>query len=137
MKDIICYTDGSYRQSKNSGGIGIIWIYKDKIVKEFSKRYENSTNNIMELMAIYIALKSIKKPINSFKIYSDSQYSIGVITNETWKPKKNVALINKIKEQLQVTQQLVTTPIEFLYVKGHNKDKFNERVDYLAQSISL
>ena len=88
-------------------------------------------------MAIYCALKSIKKPINSFKIYSDSQYSIGVITNETWKPKKNVALINKIKEQLQVTQQLVTTPIEFLYVKGHNKDKFNERVDYLAQSISL
>lgn len=137
MKDIICYTDGSYRQSKNSGGIGIIWIYKDKIVKEFSKRYENSTNNIMELMAIYGALKSIKKPINSFKIYSDSQYSIGVITNETWKPKKNVALINKIKEQLQVTQQLVMTPIEFLYVKGHNKDKFNERVDYLAQSISL
>lgn len=137
MKDIICYTDGSYRQSKNSGGIGIIWIYKNKIVKEFSKRFENSTNNIMELMAIYGALKSIKKPINSFKIYSDSQYSIGVITNETWKPKKNVALINKIKKQLQVTQQLVMTPIEFLYVKGHNKDKFNERVDYLAQSISL
>ena len=47
MKDIICYTDGSYRQSKNSGGIGIIWIYNSKIVKEFSKRYENSTNNIM------------------------------------------------------------------------------------------
>ena len=113
------YTDGSCRGNKN-GGIGIVWIKNGKKIFEFSKGYKNTTNNIMELTAIYIALKSIVKDINSLEIISDSEYSIGVIT-KPWKPKKNIQLIDKIKKQLIETQKLVKEPIKWTHVKGHQK----------------
>ena len=95
MKEIIVYTDGSYKSSLDRGGIGVIWLKNGKIIQEFSKGFNHVTNNIMELMAIYVALKCIIKPIDSLEIISDSEYSIGVLTKD-WKPKKNVKLILKI-----------------------------------------
>lgn len=113
------FTDGSCRGNKN-GGIGVVWLKNGKKVFEYSKGYKNTTNNIMELTAIYIALKSIVKDINSLEIISDSEYSIGVIT-KPWKPKKNIELIDKIKKQLIETQKLVKEPIKWTHVKGHQK----------------
>ena len=136
MNDWIIYTDGSYRASKNQGGVGVVWLKNNEFVQEFSKGFKGETNNTMELKAIWIALFSIKKQINSLEIISDSEYCIGVITNPTWNPKKNVELINKIKKQLQDTQKLVKEPIKFTHVKGHNGDKWNERANTLAQNAS-
>ena len=65
------YTDGSCRSNGN-GGIGIVWLKNGEKVFEYSNRYENTTNNQMELLAIGLALKSIKKPIDSLTIVSDS-----------------------------------------------------------------
>lgn len=113
------FTDGSCRGNKN-GGIGIVWLKNGKKVFEYSKGYKNVTNNIMELSAIYIALRSIKKEIDSLEIISDSEYSIGVIT-KPWKPKKNIQLIDKIKKQLIETQKLVREPIKWTHIKGHQK----------------
>jgi ribonuclease HI len=132
---MIIYTDGSCRNN-GTGGIGILWIKDDKIIQKYSNSYKHTTNNRMELGAIKLALISIKKKINSLKIYTDSEYSIGCITNPTWNPKKNKTLINSIKDLLAKTQQLVETPIEFIHVKGHNGDKYNEMVDKLAQNAS-
>lgn len=134
--DLQIYTDGSCRANK-VGGIGLVWITNNEIVKEYSKRYENVTNNIMELCAIQVALSSIKKEINSLEIFTDSQYSIGVLTNSSWNPKKNIQLINKIKTLLKNTQALVKQPIKFTHVRGHQKGnennvKFNNLADKLA-----
>lgn len=139
MKYII-YVDGSCRKNK-VGGIGIIWIKDGNKVQEFSKRFENVTNNQMELVAIYIALKSIKKSIDSLEICSDSEYSIGVLT-KPWNPKKNINLINKIKNQINETQKLVQNPIKWIHVRGHQNDdseftKYNNLCDNLAQNASL
>lgn len=131
------YTDGSYRSSKNRMGIGIVWIKDGKEVYSYSKGIDGGTNNIAELTAIYVALKSIKKPINSLEIVSDSEYSIGVISNPNWNPKKNRVLIGRIKDQLRETQQLVKNPITFKHVKGHADDSLNNKVDMLAQNASL
>lgn len=136
---ITIYTDGSCRANK-VGGIGILWLKDGKKIQEFSKRYENVTNNIMELTAIKIALLSIKGKIDSLEIVTDSEYSIGCIT-KPWKPKKNVELINSIKELLEIKQALVSTPIKFTHTRGHQKDnsestKFNNYVDMLAQNAS-
>lgn len=136
MDEYVIYTDGSYRASKNQGGIGVLWIRNGEIVQEFSKTFKDTTNNKMELGAIKIALASIKKPIQSLEIITDSEYSIGCITNPTWKPKKNVELINSIKRLLVVAQNLVKEPIKFSHVKGHAGNEYNERVDYLAQTAS-
>ena len=133
------FTDGSCRANKN-GGIGVLWLKDGKKVLDYSKGFKNVTNNIMELMAVYVALRSIKKEIDSLEIISDSEYTIGVLT-KNWHPKKNVNLIKKIKQQLESTQKLVQTPIKFIHTRGHQKDnseytKWNNFVDSLAQNAS-
>lgn len=131
---MVIYTDGSCRVN-GDGGVGIVWLKDGNKVFEYSKGYKNTTNNRMELTAIYIALKSIKKSIDYLQIVTDSEYSIGVIT-KSWNPKKNIELINKIKSQLIETQKLVKMPIEFTHVDGHSTNKWNNFVDSLAQFAS-
>lgn len=134
------YTDGSCRGNKN-GGLGVVWLKDGKKVFEYSKGFKNTTNNQMELLAIGIALRSIKKPINSLEIISDSEYALGCIFNLEWKPKKNVELINKIRKQVIKTQQLVKEPIKYRHIYGHQKVGgvdmvWNNYVDKLAANES-
>ena len=134
------YIDGSCRANGN-GGIGIVWLKNGEKVYEYSKGFKNVTNNIMELSAIYYALKSIKRNIDSLEIISDSEYSIGVIT-KPWNPKKNIELIAKIKKQLVETQKLVKEPITFRHTRGHQKitsedARWNGQCDWLAQTASI
>jgi len=133
------FTDGSCRANGN-GGIGIVWLKNGKKVFEYSKGFKNVTNNKMELLAILYALLSIKYPIDSLEITSDSEYAIGVLT-KSWNPKKNINLINTIKKVIKIKQQLIKDPIKWTHTKGHQKDeslnsKFNNLVDKLAQNAS-
>lgn len=134
------YTDGSCRANKN-GGIGIVWLKNGKKVLEYSKAFKNVTNNIMELFAIFIGLRAIKKPIDSLEIVSDSEYALGCIFNESWNPKKNKKLIATIKKQLKETQKLVKEPIKYRHIYGHQKEGgadmvWNNYVDKLAANES-
>lgn len=134
------YTDGSCRANGN-GGIGVVWIKNGEKVFEYSRGYKNVTNNIMELKAIGIALTSIKKPIDSLEIVSDSEYALGCIFNEKWNPKKNIDLINSIKKQLKKAQSLIKESIKYRHVDGHRKGdsediKWNNYVDKLATNES-
>lgn len=140
MINYIIYTDGSCRANKN-GGIGIVWLKNGKKVFEYSRGYKNTTNNQMELLAIGKALASIKKPIDSLTIVSDSEYALGCIFNKNWNPKKNIELIKNIKETLNKTQKLVSLPIEWRHTYGHQNDnsddtKWNNIVDGLAADAS-
>lgn len=128
------YVDGSCRANK-VGGIGIVWLKNGEKVLEYSNRYENTTNNQMELLAIYIALKSIKKPIDSLTIISDSEYALGCTFNEKWNPKKNLKLIESIKKEVKRVLNLTTLECKHIY--GHqNKQNWNDYVDALAQKCS-
>lgn len=93
----------------------------------------------MELKAIGIALKSIKKPIDSLTIVSDSEYALGCIFNPTWNPKKNRELIKAIKKELDRVKTL--TKVDYKHVYGHQKQGsidmiWNNYVDKLAQKES-
>ena len=90
----------------------------------------------MELKAILYALVSIKKPIDSLEIVTDSEYCIGVLTNSSWKPKKNLKLIEVIKKAISTKQQLVKTPIKWTHTRGHSDDKWNNLCDKLATNES-
>ena len=80
------YTDGACANNPGKGGYGIVMMYKDKNntihQKEFSKGFEYTTNNRMELMAVIDALNILKKPCK-IKLYSDSKYVIDAI-NQKW-----------------------------------------------------
>ena len=135
------YTDGSCRANKN-GGMGVVWLRNGEKVYEYSKGYKNVTNNIMELLAIYVALASIKKEIDSLEIISDSEYALGCTFNLEWKPKKNIELVNKIRRQVIKTQQLIKNQIKFRHIRGHQKidsddARWNNQCDWLAQTSSI
>ena len=133
MNDYVIYTDGAYKPSLNSGGIGIVFLCNGEEVYKYSKNYAISTNQRMETQAVIIALNSIIKPINSLTIITDSMYVVGTATLN-WKRKANLDLWEKFDQALEKAQKLVKTPIQFKHIKGHNGDIYNEKCDKLASN---
>lgn len=134
---LIC--DGAYSSSKDSGGMGIVFLRDNELILEYSKKAEHTTNNRMELGAIIIGLAAIKKPIDSLTVVSDSMYCIGTIT-KNWKRKKNQDLWG-IFDLVYSRAKTLCPDIQFVHTKGHQKDdseftKWNNYVDRLAVSAS-
>jgi len=125
------YTDGAYSSIRDQGGIGIVFILDGKIIKKFSKSFKHTTNNRMEIIAVIIALQSIKAKCDSITIYSDSQYVIGCATNKFGR-KKNLDLW---KLYTKVVSRL-NFDINFVWVKGHADNQYNQIADSLANSAS-
>lgn len=132
--DYICYTDGAYSSVRDQGGIGILFLKDGKEVLRYSNMYKGTSNNQMELGAIIIALRMIKGKIDSLTIYTDSQYCIGCATLG-WKRKKNKIMWTEFDKQYNRVKQLCPN-IQFIHVKGHNGEKYNEIVDKLAVAAS-
>lgn len=126
MNEYIIYTDGAYSSSKNQGGLGIIFLKNDEVVATYSKAYKNTTNNRMELLAVIIALESIHNS-DKITIYSDSMYVIGCAT-KNWSKTKNLDLWNRYDK---VVQKL-NCEINFIHVKGHQDNIYNNMCDKLA-----
>ena len=129
-----CYTDGAYSSVRDQGGIGILFLKDGKEVLRYSNMYKGTSNNQMELGAIIIALRMIKGKIDSLTIYTDSQYCIGCATLG-WKRKKNKIMWTEFDKQYKRVKQLCPD-IQFVHVKGHNGEKYNEIVDKLAVAAS-
>ena len=122
------YTDGAYSSKHNAGGIAVVIVKNGVPIIKFSKKYKNTTNNRMELLAVITAISMLKTDI-PITLYSDSMYVIGCITLG-WKRKKNVDLWKKydsIKKPSKLT---------FVHVKGHDGNEFNELCDRLAVNAS-
>jgi len=121
------YTDGASSGNPGPSGIGILLIYGEK-KKEISKYIGLATNNIAELTAIKIALEELKRHDLPVRIFSDSSYSIGLLT-KGWKPQKNRKLVSDIRK---LTDKF--SDLSFIKVKGHSGIKENEVADFLATS---
>ncbi|MFH2058080.1 MAG: ribonuclease H [Pseudomonadota bacterium] len=121
------YTDGASSGNPGPAGIGALLIFGDKR-KEISQYIGPGTNNIAELTAIKVALEELKRHDLPVRIFSDSSYSIGLLT-KGWKPKKNQKLVADIRTLMKKFPDLA-----FIKVKGHSGIKENEVADYLATS---
>ncbi|MBQ7410966.1 MAG: ribonuclease HI [Clostridia bacterium] len=139
MKNVTIYTDGACSGNPGPGGWGAILMYED-IKKEISGAKKDTTNNIMEITAVLEALKLLKQECN-VKVYSDSAYVVNAFNQgwiENWKknnwrtsgkdPVKNRELWEELYELTQKHK------VEFIKVKGHSDNEFNNRCDYLATS---
>lgn len=141
MKKVEIYTDGACSGNGNEnakGGYGIIMIYNG-IEKEFSKGFLNTTNNIMELLAVVDALKMLKEPCE-VTLYSDSAYVVNAIKQNWlnnwqkngWKTANKEPVKNReIWEELIPLLKL--HKVEFVKVKGHADNEYNNRCDKLAR----
>ena len=121
------YTDGASSGNPGPSGIGVLLIYGEK-KKEISQYIGTATNNIAELTAIKVALEQLKRKDMPVCIFSDSSYSIGLLT-KGWKPKTNIELIVQIRKLMREFKKL-----SFIKVKGHAGIKENEVADFLATS---
>lgn len=121
------YTDGASSGNPGPAGIGALLIY-NKNRKEISQSIGVATNNVAELSAIKIAISHLKRHNLPVRIYSDSSYAIGVLTQNR-KPQANRELIIEIRRMIQPF-----TDLEFIKVKGHAGIKENEVADFLATS---
>ena len=126
MDEILIYTDGAYSPSRNQGGWAFVLLKdNDKLHSDYNGVI-NTTNNRMEIQSVIEAIKYIKSiKINKFTIFSDSMYVIGTMT-KNWKRNKN-------NDLWDILDGLVNNlDINWVHVKGHSGDKWNNHCDLLA-----
>src|SRR5258706_1181175 len=87
------WTDGACTGNPGPAGVGVV-IIDGKQRRELSEFLGEGTNNIAELTAILRGLEAVDDKTRPVVVYSDSEYSIGVLT-KAWKAKKNVELIEQ------------------------------------------
>lgn len=137
MQKVTIYTDGACSGNPGPGGYAAI-IMCGETSKEIFGAERDTTNNRMELRAAIEGLKALTKPCE-VTLYSDSAYLVNAYLNkwvEGWKrngwknaskePVKNVDLWEEI-ERLKETHV-----VNFVKVKGHADNKYNNRCDELA-----
>lgn len=129
--DVTIYTDGACRGNPGIGSWAATLTYLEH-EKEISGVVAHTTNNQMELQAAIEALKQLKTKCN-VTLYTDSSYVQKGITLwiknwkiNNWKKIKNAELWQELD---YLNQQ---HNINWQWVRGHNGDKGNERVDQLA-----
>jgi ribonuclease HI len=120
------WTDGACTGNPGPAGLGVVVIDgTDK--RELSEYLGEGTNNIAELTAILRGLEEVKDRKRAVYVYTDSQYSIGLLT-KPWKPKKNLELVAELRALCKAFPNL-----HFVKVAGHAGIPLNERVDELAR----
>jgi ribonuclease HI len=122
------YTDGSAKGNPGRGGYGVLMRFKGNI-REISEGFRMTTNNRMELLAVIVALESLKSDQYPIHVYSDSKYVVDSISKgwifnwqrSGFKGKKNKDLWQRYLK-LHPKYNLV-----FHWVKGHAGHPDNER----------
>lgn len=139
MEEVTIYTDGACSGNPGPGGWGAMLLYKGN-KKEISGGKENTTNNVMELTAVIEGLKLLKFPCK-VKLYSDSAYVVNAFIQKWiygwikngWKNSSKEPVKNK--ELWQELYELTKThEVEFIKVKGHADNEYNNRCDELARN---
>ena len=148
------YTDGAATMRKidgeyvrEAGGWGYVILQNGEEIMSDYGGLSQTTNNAMELTAILNALRkylSFGYNGQEVRIYSDSAYCIGIFTQwiNGWKvndwtrgkkhePIENVGIIKEIDNVLEQIERRFCT-INWVKVKGHNGNEWNEYVDKLA-----
>jgi len=131
------YTDGAARGNPGPGGYGIVMM-SGAHRKELSEGFRLTTNNRMELLAVIVALESLKVENSIVDIYTDSKYVVDAVEQGwlfDWEKKR----FNKKKNPdlwIRFLSIYRKHKVRFHWIKGHANNKENERCDQLAVEAS-
>lgn len=153
VKPYIIVTDGACSRNPGPGGWGLIVVTPQDQVFEFGGHEKETTNNRMELMAVYRGMQEIFKIETKIKtakvihIISDSKYVLDGISKyvanwarSAWRTStgsevKNQDLWEKILKGLTEFHKLKIR-FEYEIVKGHSGHEANERCDQIAVAFT-
>lgn len=138
---MVFYTDGSAHPNPGPGGFGVVTVDpKGEVIETYAKHCDNTTNNAEEMKAILYAAYRARLAGESAVIYSDSAYAINTFTNwmYSWERNNWTKSDGKVPENLDLVKAFFdlskTMDINFIKVKGHKGNKYNELADKLATS---
>lgn len=138
MPQVTVYTDGGASGNPGPGGYGIVML-SGKHRKEINGGFRLTTNNRMELLAVIIALETLKFEGTEVTIYSDSKYVVDAVkkgwvfnwVKKNFKDKKNPDLWKRFLKIYPKHE------VNFVWVKGHAGNELNEVADRLAVSAYI
>ncbi len=138
MKEVTIYTDGACSHNPGPGGWGAVLIFGSH-EKEISGFEPRTTNNRMELTAAVKALEALKEPCR-VSLYSDSAYLVNTFKQnwlEKWQRNGWKTSNKGPVENQDLWQQLLELTrmhaVEWIKVKGHADNEYNNRCDRLAR----
>ena len=141
MKEVSIYTDGACSGNPGPGGWAAILCYKGQ-EKVLCGGEKETTNNRMELTAALKALEVLKEPCR-VTLKSDSRYLVDAVTRGWAKGWRAKGWMRNAKEPAKnpelweaLLQQLERHQVEFIWIKGHAEDPYNDRCDRLAVAES-
>jgi len=130
---IVVYTDGAAKGNPGRGGYGVV-LLSGVHRKELSGGFRLTTNNRMELLAVIMALESVKKQNTKITVYSDSKYVVDAVEKKwvfSWE-KKNFNNKKNPDLWIRFLKLFKKNHVSFIWIKGHANVKENERCDFLA-----
>ena len=139
MKTITIYTDGACSGNPGPGGWGAVLIHGETI-RELSGGEPATTNNRMEMLGVIRALEALKERCK-VKVHSDSAYVINCFRDRWyvrwerngWKNSKKEPVENRDLWERMIAL-VGSHDVEWIKVKGHSGDHWNERCDELART---
>ncbi|MCR2804457.1 ribonuclease HI [Paenibacillus soyae] len=138
MKEVMIYTDGACSGNPGPGGWGAVLFYGGHR-KEISGGEKATTNNRMEIQAVIEGLSLLKEPC-TVKVYSDSAYVVNCFQKgwihgwlrNGWKNSKKDPVENQDLWK-QLWELMKQHSVEYVKVKGHSDNEWNNRCDELAR----
>lgn len=138
MKEVRIYTDGACSGNPGPGGWAAVLFYGDRR-KEISGADPSTTNNRMELTAAIEALRRLKEPC-SVRLFTDSAYLVNAFREkwvEKWMQNGWLNSQGEPVDNRDLWEELVRLSsvhrVEFVKVKGHEDDEWNNACDRLAR----
>jgi ribonuclease HI len=135
---IVVHTDGGCLSNPGPGGYGVV-IDVDGEQRELSGGFRRTTNNRMELLAVIVALETLRGCGRPVDLFSDSSYVVNAVSKGWairweqggWRRADggDVANIDLWQRLLALIDAL---DLRLYWLKGHAGHAENERCDVLA-----
>jgi ribonuclease HI len=123
---LVANTDGACSGNPGPGGWAVVFSQGGTVLDELRGGALATTNNRMELTAVREALRQAPADV-AVEVVTDSQNVIGWLS-KGWK-RNDPEIVAICRE---IDPLLAARKVTFRWVKGHNGDPLNERVDRLA-----
>jgi len=107
--------------------------------KELFEGFALTTNNRMELIAVIVALETLKLVPSDVIIYTDSKYVVDAVEKGWVFEWERIHFKKKKNEDLWIRFLKIFRQhnIKFIWIKGHANNIENERCDRLAVDASF